>query len=202
MRPCAWLLVPAALGTAIPFACATGDPSAGDSSSEATSGEGAEGPAAASSASSSIGSGGEGGSAVASSSAAASTAASTGSGHPEPDAGEDAPPKPDLPDLIADAITRDALYYYVEFCNVGTAGAVEKFTVLLTNTNTNQSFESNPLYPFDVPPPGMCMMTGGFTCGLIGDSACNLSITVKATVDPQQAVVEADEGNNEFTVAF
>ncbi|WP_437676331.1 hypothetical protein [Sorangium sp. So ce131] len=111
-------------------------------------------------------------------------------------------PPCDLPDLVVRDITRSSPYYYVEFCNVGSAGGADTFTVLLTNLSTGESFESNPLYPFAIPPPGACEVTGGLTCGLIGDARCDLHIPVLARVDPQAVVAEASEGNNERKVEF
>src|SRR5689334_8204648 len=137
----ALLPIPFALAALSPFACATGDRSL-EESSEATSGSGGQGGAVAAASSSATGGvGGAGG--------ATSTATGAGGGHPDPDAGDDGPVEAgEQPDLIADAITRDASYYYVEFCNIGSAGSAVKFTVTIENVGSGQSFESNPIYPF------------------------------------------------------
>ena len=51
----------------------------------------------------------------------------TPSGSSIVDAGSDAPdPTKDAPDLAPQGITRDADYYYVEYCNVGVAGSASK----------------------------------------------------------------------------
>jgi subtilase family serine protease len=107
-----------------------------------------------------------------------------------------------LTDLVPQSITRDSTYYYVSYCNNGAGTSDSKFTIKLTNTATNESFTSNPLYAFSVLAPGTCATTGGFTCGLIGDPTCSLPITVSAHVDPDNTVLESDELNNAMTVAF
>jgi hypothetical protein len=107
-----------------------------------------------------------------------------------------------LPDLTPTAITRDPNYYYVKFCNIGTAGSDASFNVELVNLDTDASFESNPLYPFAVPPPTGCNMTGGLTCGLIGDPQCNAPIRVQAIVDPEGHVMESRNDNQTLVVSF
>jgi hypothetical protein len=116
-----------------------------------------------------------------------------------PDVTADAAP---LPDLTPTAITRDQTYYYVRFCNIGTAGSDASFTVELVNLDTDASFESNPLYPYAVPPPTGCNMTGGLTCGLIGDPLCNAHIRVEAIVDPAGHVIESRNDNQTLVVSF
>jgi hypothetical protein len=106
------------------------------------------------------------------------------------------------PDLVPQAITRDSTYYYLRYCNEGTGTDAATFTVGFRNTATGESFTSNSLYPFSVPPPGTCAITGGLTCGLIGDPTCSLSVSVEAVVDADRTVVETDELNNAITVAF
>ncbi len=119
---------------------------------------------------------------------------------------QDAQAAPDVPmlgvDLIVDRIRRDSLYYYVQFCNHGAVASVATFTVEITHVTNGTSYETNSLYPFNVPAPGSCDETGGITCELIGDSQCSSSILVRAKVDPQNAVAETNEQNNEFSVQF
>jgi hypothetical protein len=181
-------------------AASSADQASSADAASTSAGAGASGPGAGGSTGSAGGSGGHvGGGAPAG--AGGSNAASTGAGGGDggtTTAGGGAM----KPDLTVSDITRDATYYYVTFCNVGPVGGMGKLTILLTNTATNQSFESNPLYPFDIPAPSTCAMTGGFTCGLIGDPSCNQSLVVNATVDTQDAVDEADESNNDKAVAF
>ena len=106
------------------------------------------------------------------------------------------------PELITQTITRDSTYYYVTYCNDGTGSSGSTFTIKLTNTATDESFVSNPLYPFSVPAPGTCATTGGFTCGLIGDPTCSQCVSVQASVDSDDTVAESDESNNDLTAAF
>ncbi len=107
-----------------------------------------------------------------------------------------------LPDLVATSITRSSTYYYVTFCNQGSASSDATFVVTTTNDTTGQSFTSNPYYPYSVPAPGTCVTTGGLTCGLIGDPQCNLKGAVSAVVDSANTLVESSELNNGFTVSF
>jgi hypothetical protein len=106
-------------------------------------------------------------------------------------------------DLTAEELTRDELYYRVTYCNRGTAPSSSTFTVLLVNEGTGTSFESNPLYPYDVPAPGTCATTGGFTCSLVGDPACgSSSIRIRADVDTRDTVDETREDDNSITRTF
>jgi hypothetical protein len=131
---------------------------------------------------------------------ATATADASTDAHAAPDvAALDAAP---LPDLTPTAITRDQTYYYIRFCNIGTAGSDAGFNVGLVNLDTDASFESNPLYPFKVPPPTGCNMTGGLTCGLIGDPQCSAHIRVEAIVDPEGHVTESRNDNQTLVVAF
>ncbi len=106
------------------------------------------------------------------------------------------------PDLVPTDITRDDNYYRVTFCNNGGPSAAETFVIRLSDVGSGETFDSNPLYPYPVPPPGFCETTGGFTCALIGDAGCNASIDVMATVDPYNTVAESNEANNEMTLPF
>jgi hypothetical protein len=106
-----------------------------------------------------------------------------------------------LPDLVPTEITRDGYYYRVRFCNEG-GPTTERFLIGIEDTVTGERFLSNPLYPHDVPAPGDCQTTGGFTCGLIGDSGCDGPTVVLATVDTENTVTESNEANNEMTVPF
>jgi hypothetical protein len=103
-------------------------------------------------------------------------------------------------DLKADSITRDAPYYRVRYCNVGDATAEGMFRVRITNVSTSETFETPPF--FAVPAPGECAETGGITCGLIGDTACNLRGDVFGFVDSSNAIPEGDETNNQIVVTF
>ncbi|MFO0577771.1 MAG: hypothetical protein U1A78_27510 [Polyangia bacterium] len=106
------------------------------------------------------------------------------------------------PDLIVESITRDATYYKVRYCNVGTGSSSASFTIKLTNTLTGEAFTSNPIYPYSVPAPGTCATTGGFTCGLIGDPSCSQCMRVEAVVDSGRRVTEASESNNRQTATI
>lgn len=106
------------------------------------------------------------------------------------------------PDLVVESITRDASYYKVRYCNVGTSSSSSTFTIKLTNTLTGESFTSNSIYPYSVPAPGTCATTGGFTCGLIGDPSCSKCMRVEAEVDSGKRVTEASESNNRQTATI
>ena len=105
-----------------------------------------------------------------------------------------------LPDLVAEAITRDGSYYRVQFCNRGLGVADGLFRVQLINVASGDTFDTAAAHA--VPAPGMCALTGGITCGLIGDAACDLAGDVRAVVDSDDAIAEADETNNGLTVMF
>lgn len=106
-------------------------------------------------------------------------------------------------DLVITQIIRERAYYYrVTYCNTGGSASISGFTINLKNLNSGQSFETSTLYPFSVPPPGTCAVTGGITCGLIGDPDCNLPITVEGHVDFRNTVTETSETNNKLTVSF
>jgi len=105
-----------------------------------------------------------------------------------------------LPDLVPEALTRDASYYRVQFCNRGAATAAGMFRVRLTSVATGVVYETPAAYT--VPAVDSCVTTGGITCALIGDPDCNLAGTVIAFVDPGGAIVEQDELNNTMGVVF
>jgi len=106
-----------------------------------------------------------------------------------------------LPDLVVEDISRDTFYYRVQYCNRGSDTSTSTFLISITHVGTGASFESNPAYPFSVPAVGTCTWTGGFTCSLIGPG-CTASLTVLATVDTRNTVVESREDNNEYSVSF
>ena len=104
-------------------------------------------------------------------------------------------------DLVVSDITRDAYYYKVRYCNEGTQTSADQLLVKIKNKDTGASFESNYLYPYGIPDPGQCITTSGFTCGLIG-SSCDDEITVEATVDSRNTVLETNEDNNTYEKSF
>ncbi len=106
-----------------------------------------------------------------------------------------------LPDLTVEAITRDALYYVVQYCNRGDGvGASTPFRVRLSSLTTSGAFQTGAV--FTAPAAGTCAMTGGITCGLIGDPGCELAGGVVAEVDSSRVVVELNESNNTFAETF
>jgi hypothetical protein len=107
---------------------------------------------------------------------------------------------PALADLEATGITRGVSYYKVQYCNAGTIGGEGTFRVRITNVTSSETFETPPAFP--IPGPGACTETGGITCGLIGDPDCSLRGEVFGFVDSSNAVVEADEANNQIVVGF
>ncbi len=111
-------------------------------------------------------------------------------------------PTPKLADLKIEDMSRDVNYFTVKYCNRGTGTSTQKFTVEVKDTATGKVFETNYLYPFDVPAVNTCAWTGGITCGLIGDTTCNKTISVLATADFRKAVPESNESNNTFTKNF
>ncbi|MBF0459032.1 MAG: hypothetical protein HQK99_14175 [Nitrospirae bacterium] len=112
------------------------------------------------------------------------------------------PPVTGTADLVVQDISRDQYYYYVTYCNRGTTATTGTLTVSITNVASGQSFQTNPLYPYSVPEPGTCMVTGGITCGLIGDTSCTAAMSVSAYVDDQNTVPESNETNNSLTKTF
>ncbi len=105
-------------------------------------------------------------------------------------------------DLVVEDISRDETYYYTTFCNRGDSTSDETFTFLTTNLDTGESYQSNSLYPYNIPAPGECEVSGGLTCGLIGDPDCNADITVSKFIDDVNTVPESNEDNNEFIKDF
>jgi len=109
------------------------------------------------------------------------------------------PPPAVKPDLIPTAVRMDAPYLYVDVKNIGGRNLSDsQFTVRVTNVATGATFETNSLYPFNVPPPGGSMETGGITRGLIGLTNCTTA-TIKVMVDDSNQIAESNEANNTAT---
>lgn len=101
-----------------------------------------------------------------------------------------------LPDLVVEDIARNSFYYTYKVCNRGTNSSSSGFVLLTKNLGTGDTFTSNRLYPYDVPAPGTCLITGGLSCGLIGDPRCNRCMAIQVSVDSDDQVAESNETNN------
>lgn len=102
-----------------------------------------------------------------------------------------------LPDLVVEDIFYENGYIKVKYCNNGGSAGSNKFLVKIKNEKTGKEFPGNSYYGFNIPNPGACAVTGGFTCGLIGLSY-GQQTTVSATIDWENKVAEGNENNNKF----
>ncbi|MBN1374152.1 hypothetical protein JW962_02345 [Candidatus Dojkabacteria bacterium] len=105
-------------------------------------------------------------------------------------------------DLIVSGVSRNAYYYYIDFCNVGTSSSDGFLTLSIKNKETGVLFETNHHYPFSVPEPGTCMRTGSITRGVIGDNGGDQVMHIEASVDYRDTVIETNELNNTFEKSF
>ncbi|MFH1431746.1 MAG: CARDB domain-containing protein, partial [archaeon] len=100
------------------------------------------------------------------------------------------------PDLVVRDIYYDGSYFIkVKYCNIGSGSSDSDFLIKLRNENTGTEFPGNRYYRFKVPAPGMCELTGGYTCSLIG-AFCGDYINISATIDWEGRVNESNENNN------
>ena len=100
------------------------------------------------------------------------------------------------PDLTVEDLARDAANRVTAlYCNRGCVTSSETFTVYFYNIDQSRGYETPSTYPFSIPNPGSCVLTGGVTCTLF--NACGAT-NVRATVDYRNTVDEANEGNNTY----
>ncbi|RLF51527.1 MAG: hypothetical protein DRN24_04795, partial [Thermoplasmata archaeon] len=107
--------------------------------------------------------------------------------------------KSNLPDLIIkDIFYADEPYIKVKYCNIGPVSSVDYFLIKLRNEDTGKEYSGNSYYRFKVPASGECMITGGYTSGLIGLSYGEKA-KVTAIIDWEGRVNESNENNNILT---
>lgn len=108
-----------------------------------------------------------------------------------------------LPDLVITDLMRGGGFYTIRYCNYGGRVGSGTFLFALRNMATSTTYTSDTRYPYNIPPVGLCDTTPGFNCALIDDAGCTgTGITVRATIDPTNTVVEIADGNNDFDRAF
>lgn len=105
---------------------------------------------------------------------------------------------PGLPDLVVEDVYYDDTYIKVKYCNRGIGTGSGDFLVKIKSEQTGKEFSGNSNYRFNVPAPGTCAETGGFTCDLVGVS-CKDKATISATIDWEGRVSESNENNNSLT---
>lgn len=105
--------------------------------------------------------------------------------------------KEELPDLIIkDFYYDEGGYFYIKYCNIGGSGGKGNFLIKV-ESNT-EAWEGNIAYPFAIPDPGACEMTGSINISYFGAKRGEKK-EITGTIDWEDKVQESNEKNNSKT---
>ncbi len=102
-----------------------------------------------------------------------------------------------LPDLIITDIVYKPGGIIVYYMNQGPGTGTGDFLIRISALETGASFDGNSYYRFEVPEPGQADRTGSFGTSVLGLYE-RMEGTIKAEIDWENRVAEADEENNVF----
>ncbi len=100
-----------------------------------------------------------------------------------------------LPDLLITDIVYRSGGIVVYYMNQGSGTGDGDFLIKISSLETESNFVGNSYYRFEIPDPGQATRSGSFGTGLIGLYE-GMESTVRAEIDWENRVVEADEENN------
>lgn len=99
-------------------------------------------------------------------------------------------------DLIIEDFWYEYPYYLkTRYCNYGKGVSDGKF--LIKTIANNEEFSGNSFYPFSVPAPQSCEITGGLSISLL-KLEIGKAYEVKEIIDWENKVMETNENNNEL----
>jgi len=102
-----------------------------------------------------------------------------------------------LPDLVITDVVYRSGGIVVYYMNQGSGTGDGDFLIKISSLETGESFNGNAYYRFELPDPGQAARSGSFGAGLIGLYE-GMESTIRAEIDWENRVAEADEENNVF----